>query len=365
MVNRLSPALLACLVQAEGRQRGWQLLSRQHDRAAESLVRERYWGQAVALNQLCREQDVQMITAEADGFPELLLQIPDPPALLFFRGNLQQLLRPGIAVVGARRCTHLGREVATALAADISAKGWVVTSGLARGVDAAAHRAALPFGLTVAVLGGGLARLYPAQHRNLANEIVARGGLILSEYPPFASPRPYHFPERNRLISGLSRAVVVVEAGERSGSLITARMALEQGRDVMAVPGPVSSPVSRGCHRLIRQGAAIIETASDVFEALGVDDFDPPGSILGQEDALPGRLSEPSDPGLAKLLAAVGSALTTLDQIVATAGLPASRAIGQLVELELGGFVQQVPGGYIRRPLRESPPLRSGDQAAE
>lgn len=352
-------------MQAEGRHRGWQLLSRRHDRAAESLVRERYWRQAVALNQLCREHHVQMITAEADEFPELLLQIPDPPALLFFRGNLQQLLRPAIAVVGARRCTHLGREVAMALAADISAKGWVVISGLARGVDAAAHRAALPCGLTTAVLGGGLARLYPAQHRNLAKEIVQRGGLILSEYPPFVSPRPYHFPERNRLISGLSRAVVVVEAGERSGSLITARLALEQGRDVMAVPGPVSSLVSRGCHRLIRQGAAIIETASDVFEALGVDDFDAPDSIRGQDDAVPWHLSEPSDPGLAKLLAALGSALTTLDQIVATAGLPASRVIGQLVELELGGFVQQVPGGYIRRLLRESPPPHPEDEAAD
>jgi DNA processing protein len=348
----LSLALLACLVYAEGRRRGWQMLSQRDPQANQSSALKRYRRQADALLKLCRQSDVQMVTPEAAQFPEPLRHIPDPPALLFFRGNLDQLQRPAIAVVGARRCTHLGREVAAALAADISAKGWVVASGLARGVDGAAHRAALPRGLTAAVLGGGLARPFPAAHRILANEIVARGGLLLSEYPPFASPRPYQFPERNRLISGLSRAVVVVEAGERSGSLITARMALEQGRDVMAVPGPVSSPVSRGCHRLIKQGAALIETASDVFEALGVEAFDTSEAAGGRDGAIPGA---PSGPGLAKLLGAVGSALTTLDQIIAAVGMPAQRVIPQLVELELGGFVQQVPGGYIRRPLRESP----------
>ena len=355
MEKPLSPALLACLVLAEGRHRGWQMLSQRDAHAAESSALKRYGRQADALLELCRECDVQMVTPEAAEFPEPLRHIPDPPALLFFRGNLEQLQRPAIALVGARRCTHLGREVAATLAADISAKGWVVTSGLARGVDAAAHRAALPLGLTAAVLGGGLARPYPAAHRVLANEMVQRGGLLLSEYPPFASPRPYHFPERNRLISGLSRAVVVVEAGERSGSLITARMALEQGRDVMAVPGPVSSPTSRGCHRLIKQGAALIETASDVFEALGVDAADSSNADRGRDDAVPKPIAEPSDHALAKLLGAVGSALTTLDQIMATVGMPAQRVIPQLVELELGGFVQQVPGGYIRRPLRVTP----------
>ncbi len=355
MEKPLSPALLACLVLAEGRHRAWQLLTQRDAQAAESSALKRYRRQAEALLELCRECNVRMVTPAAAEFPEPLRHIPDPPALLFFRGNLEQLQRPAIAIVGARRCTYLGREVAATLAADISAKGWVVISGLARGVDAAAHRAALRLGLTAAVLGGGLARPYPAAHRMLSNEIVQRGGLLLSEYPPSASPRPYHFPERNRLISGLSRAVVVVEAGARSGSLITARMALEQGRDVMAVPGPVSSPVSRGCHSLIKQGAALIETASDIFEALGVDVADTPGAGRGRDDALPKPISEPSDPALAKLLSAVGCALTTLDQIMATVGMPAQRVIQQLAELELGGFVQQLPGGYIRRPLREIP----------
>jgi DNA processing protein len=291
------------------------------------------------LADLCVRHRIDLLSIDDDGYPDLLRRIADPPLLLYVRGSVSAAAHPAVALVGARRCTRLGADVAGQLAGELARRGAAIVSGLARGIDTAAHRAALEHGRTVAVLGSGLASPYPVGSRGLVNDIPARGGLVVSEYPPLAAARKHHFPERNRLISGMSLGVVVVEAGEHSGSLITARMALEQGREVLAVPGPVTSPVSRGCHRLLRQGAALVESAEDVVEALGLD-------------LAPGRDTQP-DPEhleLARVLTAIAGATTSLDEIIAATGLSGSAAAASLMELELAGFVHQVPGGYIRRP---------------
>ncbi len=294
------------------------------------------------LDAQCSALGISLLIAEDDDYPPLLRSVADPPPVLYARGDAGALLRPTVAVVGARRCTRSGADVAASLAGSLARHGVCVVSGLARGIDAAAHRAALEDGVTVAVTGSGLARTYPTVNRGLSRAITDAGGLVLSEHPPWQGARRHHFPERNRLISGISLAVVVVEAGEHSGSLITARLALEQGREVCAVPGSVASPASRGCHRLIKQGAALVETAEDVLESLGLP--------VSHVPAASG--DRPADTVLARILAVVEAGVTTLDEIVAVTGISGSDAGAALVELELAGFVRQVPGGYIRRPLR-------------
>ncbi|XOV83840.1 MAG: DNA-processing protein DprA [bacterium] len=298
-------------------------------------------------------------------FPALLKTIADPPLILYHRGPLQLLQSATtVAVVGARRCTSTGRGIAQQMAQDLAGYGLVVVSGLALGIDGAAHRGALcarppgtgeapGHGATVAVLGSGLDHIYPQRHRQLAADIVRAGGLLLSEYAPASGPRAHHFPERNRLISGLSRATVVVEASEKSGSLITARLGLEQGRDVMAVPGPVSSLVSAGCHRLIQQGAALVTDAADVLLSLGIEAIETaaadPADHL-HENLPVTRL--PSDQHR-QILAIVEALPVTLDDICLQTGLPAQTVSSILVSLELLGFVQQVQLGYIRSPSRQ------------
>ena len=208
-----------------------------------------------------------------DGYPPLLAATPDPPLALFIQGDAAALVRPlPLAIVGSRRASAPGLELARALATDLGRAGFAIVSGLAAGIDGAAHRGALDGGaVTVAVMGGGHASVYPAGHRGLARDLVDASGALVSEYPPSTAPQQSHFPERNRIISGLAAAVVVVEATARSGSLITARMALEQGRDVLAVPGPVLDGSHGGCHRLIKQGAALVENALDVLAAFGIE----------------------------------------------------------------------------------------------
>jgi len=338
---------LAALVHTVGRAAAARLLSDCPDPAralAEAPTEDRYssWD-AAALAGQCRRFGIELLLPEDDVFPPLLRGIPDPPPLLYAMGDVGCLLRPAVAVVGARRCTRGGADMAGALGRDLAGRGVVVVSGLARGVDTAAHRGAVAAGTSAAVIGSGLARPYPTMNRGLLRAIVDAGGVVLSEYPPLVSARKYHFPERNRLISGLARGVVVVEAGEHSGSLITARLALEQGRDVCAVPGSVSNPASRGCHRLLRQGATLVEHADHVLEALGLD--------VSPAVAAGAAVSPALDAGLAAVLAAVEATLTPLDQVIAATGLSAAAASAVLLELELNGFVRQVPGGYIRRPL--------------
>jgi DNA processing protein len=212
---------------------------------------------------------ISLIALERFCLPAGLHAISDMPPVLWYRGALDALDAPAVAIVGSRAASAVALETAAQLGEDLAAFGITVISGLARGVDSAAHRGALRTGRTIAVLGSGVDRVYPHEHRGLAREVASRG-LVLSEFAPGTPPLKYHFPLRNRVISGLSRAVVVIEASEKSGSLITAACALEQGRDVMAVPGNVLSGRNRGGHALIRDGATIVEGANDIVEELGL-----------------------------------------------------------------------------------------------
>ena len=278
-------------------------------------------------------------------WPLALAAIPDPPLVLFAAGQTRVLTQPVVAVVGARQATRSGLLLAHEIGRELAGHGILVCSGLARGIDAAAHRGALEAGATMAVLGGGIRRIYPAEHRSLARSVCAQG-LLVSEYAPDLEPRPHHFPERNRLISGFSAAVVVVEASEKSGSLITARLALEQGRDVMAVPGSVRSRVSRGCHRLLRDGAALVESARDILDALQL-----PGIIRPPPDSRP-EVSAPAQPadalGVDALLAELDHEPQPLDLLVHRTGIPAHDLTLRLARLELSGQVAQGAGGYVR-----------------
>ncbi len=272
-------------------------------------------------------------------YPSILDAIPDPPVALFVSGSAASLVRPlNVAIVGSRRASVTGRQFARALGSDLGRAGLVVVSGLAVGIDGAAHRGAVEVGATtVAVVGGGHRSIYPASHRGLANEIVATGGSVVTEYPPSSSPAPGNFPERNRIISGLAAGVVVVEASIKSGSLITARMALEQGREVMAVPGPVAAGNHAGCHRLIRQGAALVENSTDVLQALGLE----PSAMSAP--------ASPTTPLLARVLGALRDDVTMLNEIVERLAMPVQDVMSALVELELDGFVETTRGGYIPR----------------
>jgi DNA processing protein len=267
-----------------------------------------------------------------DRYPPLLGSIPDPPVLLWTRGDPAHLLRPAIAIVGSRAATPHGLEMARRLARDLSAAGLVVVSGLARGVDSAAHAATLAAGgATVAVLGCGADRIYPAEHAELAGNIV-RAGTVVSEFPPGCPPRTHHFPLRNRIISGLSHAVVVVEAPEKSGALITAAAAAEQGREVMVVPGPVASGRNRGGHLLIRDGAKVVETGDDILQEVGRPIAWPTAS---GPDLEIGQLPNAVD--------------FTVDELAEQTGEPPSLVLARLLELELSGQIQRIGGGRFVR----------------
>lgn len=283
---------------------------------------------------------IRVATLFDDAYPEPLRHIPDPPLALYYRGELAAAQGPGIALVGARRGTRLGLRIAEAMGRELAAQGARVISGLARGIDGAAHKGALASGMAGcawAVLGNGLNNIYPREHSELARRIVESGGAVISEYLPDAPPYRGHFPERNRLISGLAEAVVVVEASRRSGSLITARMAGEQGREVFAVPGAVGNAVSAGCHWLIRQGAGLVESAEDVLMELG---------YAAQSSDSP----TPPPQALKPVFDAVSANASPIDEIALAVGLPVEAVTGDLVQLELKGFVQLTPDGYIRVP---------------
>jgi DNA processing protein len=268
------------------------------------------------------------------AYPPALAAIVDPPPVLWGRGSRAALTRHAVAIVGSRAASPYALDVAERLAADLASRGLAIVSGLARGVDSAAHRGALSVdGVTVAVLGCGADVMYPPEHAGLAAAIEGRG-LVMSELAPGTPPRPRYFPQRNRVISGLSRAVVVVEAGERSGSLITARCALEQGRDVLAVPGNVLSGRNRGGHALLRDGAKIVETADDVLEEL---------NGVGYQIAARSRaMTTSTDPLLACLIAGESS---DLDELAARSGLTIAQLLPRLCALELQGTVARIGGG--------------------
>jgi len=277
-------------------------------------------------------------------FPSALLAISDAPPALWYRGALDVFGTPAIAIVGSRAASPGALETAAQLGCEVAARGIAVVSGLARGVDSAAHRGALRSGRTIAVLGSGIDCIYPREHTPLAEHIV-RKGLVVSEYPPGTPPLAFHFPMRNRLISGLSRAVVVVEANEKSGSLITAACALEQGRDVMAVPGSVLSGRNRGAHALIRDGAKIVESADDIVEEIG---WTGPTASAGSVEASGDRSAISRDPLLVGMQ--TGHAYD-LDELAMATGVSGVRLLPRLLELELHGNVQRVEGGRFMRRI--------------
>jgi DNA processing protein len=279
---------------------------------------------------------IRWIARSAGDFPQRLRNIHDPPPGLFLRGTgpVGLLDAVSVAVVGARACSAYGTEVAALLGRELAAAGVVVVSGLARGVDAAAHRGALTAGpgSTVAVLGCGIDRDYPRAHAQLAAQ-VADGGLVVSEYPPGVEPAPWRFPARNRIVAGLALATVVVEARERSGALITADLALDEGREVLAVPGEITSALSRGSNGLLRLGATPVTAVADVLAAVGVEP-----SVRSTPDALPDA---------ARVVAGlVADAATTADELARRSELPSAVLAAALVELELAGLVTEADGVY-------------------
>lgn len=291
----------------------------------------------------CDAAGVRLLLAGTADYPDLLAQISRPPPLLYVRGNSEALHLPQIAIVGARRASVAGLDNARAFAADLAAAGFAIASGLALGVDAAAHRGALQGeGKTVAVLGSGVDRFYPRRNVKLAEDILAGGGAIVSELPLGSAAEAANFPRRNRVISGLSLGVLLVEAALRSGSLITARLAAEQNREVFAIPGSIHSPLARGCHRMIKDGAALVETSADIVAQLG--------GLLAHP-ATSTELEPPQvEPQQRRIAAALGGDLRTIEQLARDTGAGAGELMAELLQLELAGLVEQLPGGYQLTP---------------
>ena len=294
----------------------------------------------------CHQADIQILTRSADAYPRLLQEIPDPPGILFLQGKLQAADALAIAVVGSRNATRYGLTQAQRIATGLAQAGITVVAGLARGIDAAAHRAALGAGgRTLAIMGGGLLKIYPPEHAELAGKIREQG-CLLSEMPPHFVATRHSFPRRNRIISGLTLGTLVVEAAERSGALITARQAMEQNRDVFAIPGPVDSRNAKGCHALIRDGAVLVESVDDILDALG--------PLVEENQREDGRaIRHPAELQLnsneTSVLQAIGSEPTLIDQIVQQTKLPTQRVLSTLSVLEVRKLISRLPGGFVAR----------------
>jgi DNA processing protein len=285
---------------------------------------------------------VRTVAWNDPGFPAHLRTLADMPPVLWYRGSLDCVATPGVAIVGARAASTAALEAARRLGADVAARGVTVISGLARGVDSAAHRGALTTGRTAAVLGGDVADVYPSEHADLAIEITS-AGVVLAEFPPGTPALPHHFPLRNRIISGLARVVVVVEAAEKSGSLITAACALDQGREVMAVPGCVLTGRNRGGHALIRDGAKIVETADDIVGELRTAGIAVAAATAGSS------LDVSSSSGRVLLDALAPGEAYDVDAMVAASGLDGPTVLRALTDLELAGLVRRTPAGICIR----------------
>ncbi|MES0873074.1 DNA-processing protein DprA [Sinimarinibacterium thermocellulolyticum] len=296
-------------------------------------------------------------------YPTALREIAQPPVLLFVHGDADWLGVPQIAIVGSRNATPQGLENAQAFAAELARRGLAITSGLALGIDAAAHRGALAAGGgTIAVCGTGLDRVYPARHKDLAHAIAASGALV-SEFAPGVAALAENFPRRNRIISGLSLGVLVVEAARESGSLITARLALEQGREVFAIPGSIHNPMARGCHDLIRRGAKLVETVDDVLEEIG--------PLLGMRRAKLGTATQPvpsaggDDEIERALLRAMGDDAVSVDTLAARVRAPVAALQAALTRLELAGAIAGMAGGRYQRLVRGARAGRGADQPTD
>ena len=271
-------------------------------------------------------------------YPPLLKEIHDPPVALYAIGDLSCLQQRTVAMVGTRNPSPTGSETARKFAFELAKKGITIVSGLALGIDAYAHTGCMDAGgKTIAVMGTGIDCIYPRRHVQLA-ERIKQNGLLMSEFPLQSPPNAGHFPRRNRIISGLSSSTLVVEAAIKSGSLITARLACEQNRDVLAIPGSIHNPQSRGCHHLLQQGAKLVTSTEDVLEELGIEyeyvSIDKTHKILADENK--------------NLVKCIGFETTTVDQIIERSGLAIEKVVCELVELELQGFINAVPGGYTR-----------------
>ncbi len=291
---------------------------------------EKLWQQLTVMG-------IEVFTIADEYYPKLLKEIYDPPPVLFYRGDLGCLARPCLAVVGTRQATTYGRRAADELTSELAAAGFVIVSGLAYGIDAIAHRATLrSHGTTVAVLANGLDTVYPTAHRDLAHDIVAANGLLLSEFPPGVPALKQHFPQRNRTIAGLARATLVIEGARESGALITARSALESNRDVMALPGSIFSDQSQGTNDLLKAGAHLVTSANDVL------------AVLGVESITRTKLPPPSAAATA-LLNYLNDEPMHVDELARSSGVAVADLMAQLTALELSGYVREVGGNrYIK-----------------
>ena len=332
----------------------------------------------------CQQPDCGVLMPDDECYPEALSILRDAPIFLFYRGNPQLLNEPSIAIVGSRNPSHYGREQAFTIAQQLVASDWHVISGLAIGIDGEAHSGALNnatglgLGKTIAVLGSGLEEIYPKRHQELADQIVNAGGVLLSEHLPDIKALAQHFPRRNRIVSGMSLGTLVIEAALKSGSLITARLAAEQGREVFALPGAVSNPLSRGCHLLIKEGANLIEGAGDIIALLNSDlavetraagllqeqqqeDFFAASSTASSsvssasqsvQAASTSSAPKPAGPKLSGISKTIYQALdvvpTSIDALVNRTGLSVAEIAQQLMLMELQGQIAQTPGGYVR-----------------
>jgi DNA processing protein len=292
----------------------------------------------------------RIMTCHDADYPLLLSLMGTPPPLLYIHGNAGILSTHLLAMVGSRNPTVTGTRTAADFARQLSAAGLVICSGLALGIDAASHRGSLEAGApTVAVMGTGLDRVYPAQHRDLARQI-AEQGVLVSEFPIGTAPRAENFPRRNRIISGLSLGTLVVEAAIRSGSLITARYAGDQGREVFAIPGSINNPLARGCHHLIRQGAKLVETAEDVTDELGMLAAScPAADLVTVNPVMTDMMSVNLDPDYQQLFDCIGFDMTSIDQLVCSSGLTPAEVSSMLLQLELSGYIASSSGGLYNR----------------
>ncbi len=325
--------------------------------AAQNIVKEyrssstsRVHEKLAGFRELLAHQQVTVLTEASADYPSLLKTIPKAPPVLYVRGNLDCLHLPQLAVVGSRHATPAGIENTRHFTRHMARAGFAITSGLALGIDAAAHKACLEAkGRTLAVLGTGIDRAYPVRNRHLAEQILDGGGALISEFPLGTTPMAANFPRRNRIISGLSLGVLVIEAALKSGSLITAAVALEQGREVFAIPGSIHNPVSRGCHRLIKNGAALVESADDILEQLGgMLDFKYAEVAESQDQFVRKTATELLDKEQQILMLSMGFEPIDIERLANRTGLSVAQLSGQLIELELKGLIARCGQGYQR-----------------
>jgi len=342
-----SPAKILAASDEEWQWLGLNLLARKNLAAYQHGKGPLVQAQQAALQWL-QLPDTHLLTLDHPDYPALLRSIPDPPPLLYVRGALDVLHLPQIALVGSRKASRAGIQHAGDFASALARSGLVVTSGMAHGIDGAAHQASVQAGRpTIAVFGTGPDILYPARHRMLASDILAGGGAWVSELLPGTSPMAHNFPRRNRIISGLSAGVLVVEAAPRSGSLITARQALEQGREVFALPGALNNPLSQGCHALIREGAQLVASVEHIIEQLA------PllGAYVDNAVSAPqAELQPPADLSSSEqtLVSALGFEQTSMDQLIALTGISVADLNVLLISLELKGVIEACGDGYSR-----------------